>query len=108
MVIPMNRRRIPLRPPRSERNAQVLDWLGSDQNGAGVLETARYLLAAEALIAEALPGALGRRVKVARIAGQRMTLSGHGAAHAARLRQRAPTLLQPQVERAWPVTEIVD
>lgn len=107
MVIPMNRPGIAKRPSRSERNAQVLEWLGSDQNGAGVLATARYLLAAEALIADALPAALGRRVKVARIDGQRMTLSVPGAAHAARLRQSAPSLIRHLGEHGWTINEIV-
>ncbi|MBV6273579.1 DUF721 domain-containing protein [Alcaligenaceae bacterium CGII-47] len=95
------------RPKRSERNAQVLEWLGTDQHGASVLETARQLMAAEALIVEALPLAMARRIKVAQIDRQRITLSVPGAAHAARLRQVAPTILKHMRDKGWNVNEII-
>src|SRR5690554_4242102 len=102
----MNRRVHSPRAKRSERNAQVLEWLGTDQHSAGVLETARQLLAAEALIVQALPVAMARRIKVAQIDRQRLTLSVPGAAHAARLRQIAPTLLQHMRDNGWDIKEI--
>jgi hypothetical protein len=103
----MNRRVRSSPPKRSERNAQILEWLGTDQHSAGVLETARQLLAAEALIVQALPVALARRIKVAQIDRQRMTLSVPGAAHAARLRHMTPTLLQHMRDHGWNVNEII-
>lgn len=103
----MNRLRSHSRPPRSGQNAQVLEWLGTDQKSSDVLATARQLLAAEALILDVLPAAMARRVKVARIDRQRLTLSVPGAAHAARLRQSAPTLIEHLGKHGWTVNEIV-
>lgn len=103
----MNRPAKISRPKRSERNAQVLEWLGTDQHGASVLETARQLMAAEALIVQALPVAMARRIKVAQIDRQRMTISVPGAAHAARLRQIAPTLLKHMQDKGWNINEII-
>ena len=103
----MSRARKPSHPPGTGQNAQGLDWLGTDQRGSDVLATARNLLAAEALILEALPPALARRVKVARIDRQRLTLSVPGAAHAARLRQSAPTLIEDLGRHGWTISEIV-
>lgn len=103
----MNRPAKISRPKRSELNAQVLEWLGTDQHSAGVLETARQLMAAEALIVQALPVAMARRVKVAQIDRQRMTISVPGAAHAARLRQIAPTIVQHMRDKGWNINEIV-
>lgn len=103
----MNRPAKISRPKRSERNAQVLEWLGTDQHGAGVLETARQLMAAEALIVQVLPVAMARHIKVAQIDRQRMTISVPGAAHAARLRQIAPTLLKHMRDKGWNINEII-
>lgn len=103
----MNRPAKTPRSKRSERNAQVLEWLSADQRGASVLETARQLMAAEALIVQALPVAMVRRIKVAQIDRQRMTISVPSAAHATRLRQIAPTLLKHMRDKGWNISEIV-
>lgn len=64
-------------------------------------------MAAEALIVQALPAAMARRIKVAQIDRQRMTISVPGAAHAARLRQVAPTLIAHLRDKGWNINEII-
>jgi len=72
----------------------ALSWLGSDQQGAQVLATARHLMAVEQAAKKALPPALAKVCKVARIERQQITLAVPSAAYAAKLRQLAPRIIQ--------------
>lgn len=94
-------------PTRSRRPAELaLDWLSQDSKSAGVLETAHQYLAAERIIADVLAGALGRDCKVAHIERQHIILAVPSPAHAAKLRQLAPTLLQALNQNGWNLNEV--
>lgn len=94
------------KPARARTASLALDWLGQDTAPASVLATARHLLAIEAELASALPPALGRQCKVARLDGQRLTLAVPGPAHAAKLRQLTPSVLGKLSARGWNISEI--
>ncbi|MGB3290308.1 MAG: DciA family protein [Burkholderiaceae bacterium] len=64
------------------------------------------LLAAEGAAKDALPPALARVCKVARIERQQMTLAVPSAAYAARLRQLAPSVVQALAGGGWNLNEI--
>lgn len=85
----------------------ALDWLAGDQRGAGILDTARRLMEAEALLAQVLPPGLARRCKAAQIDRRRLTVSVPSPAHAARLRQLAPTVTARLRAAGWLVEDIV-
>ncbi|MER1968853.1 DciA family protein [Castellaniella sp. GW247-6E4] len=87
--------------------ALPLDWIAADQRGAGILDVARHLMAAEALLAQVLPPGLARYCKAALIDRQRLTISVPSPAHAARLRQLAPTAAAHLRAAGWPVEDIV-
>ncbi|MCQ9615897.1 DUF721 domain-containing protein [Paenalcaligenes niemegkensis] len=94
-------------PSRSKKPAELaISWLGNDQQGSHVLDTARAYLAAERIIANVLTGALGRECKVAHIEGQHLTLAVPSPAHAAKLRQLAPTVLRTLNQDGWNLSEI--
>src|SRR5690606_11688087 len=101
----MSRR--PSRPSHDAAPATLaLSWLGSDQQGAQVLAAARNLIAVEQAAKQALPPALAEVCKVARIERQQITLAVPGAAHAAKLRQVAPRIIQLLNSRGWNITQI--
>lgn len=64
------------------------------------------MLAAEQATKDALPPALARVCKVARIERQQITLAVPSAAYAARLRQLAPSIVQTLAGGGWNLTEI--
>ncbi|QAA94074.1 DciA family protein [Pollutimonas thiosulfatoxidans] len=84
----------------------ALAWLGSDQQGAQVLQTAQNMLAMEQATKGLLPPALAQVCKVARIDRQQITLAVPGAAHASKLRQLAPRIARALSEDGWNVTEV--
>lgn len=94
------------KPARSRTASLALEWLGRDTAPASVLATARHLLAIEAAVTKALPAALGRQCKVARLEAQRLTLAVPGPAHAAKLRQLTPSLLARLAAQGWNINEI--
>lgn len=92
---------------RSKKPAELaLDWLNTDTQGSNVLDTARRYLAAERIIADVLTGTLGRDCKVAHIERQHLILAVPSPAHAAKLRQLAPTVLQALNQHGWNLNEI--
>jgi len=94
--------------PSSDATAAVLavSWLRDDQRGSQVLAAARELIAVEQAAKQALPPALAEVCKVARIERQQITLAVPGAAHAAKLRQVAPRIIQLLNSRGWNITQI--
>ncbi len=94
--------------PSSETTAAVLavSWLSDDQRGSQVLAAARELIAVEQAAKQALPPALAEVCKVARIDRQQITLAVPGAAHAAKLRQIAPRIIQLLNSKGWNLTQI--
>lgn len=95
------------RVSRSKKPAELaLNWLDNDHHGTRVLDTARLYLSIEHAIAEVLTGALGQQCKVAHIERQRLTLAVPSAAHAAKLRQLAPTLVRELNQKGWDLNEI--
>lgn len=98
----MSRHYFKKNPIRSKKPAELaIRWLGNDRYGSDVLDTARQFLAIETTIANTLTGALGRECKVAHIDRQHLTLAVPSPAHAAKLRQLAPTLLRALNQDGW-------
>lgn len=97
----------PIRDRASASGTPLLDWMAGDQRGAGLLDTARRLMAAEALLAQVLPAGLARNCKAALIDRQRLTVSVPSPAHAARLRQLAPSVAAHLRAAGWRIEDIV-
>jgi len=89
-----------------DADLSAIGWLGSDQHTAGVLTTARMLLAIEQAAGAILPPALRQVCRVARIDRQQVTLAVPGAAHAAKLRQLAPRIAQRLSESGWNLNQV--
>ena len=87
-------------------NLSAISWLGSDRHGADVLTTARMLLSIEHAAKKILPPAIAQVCRVARIDRQQVTLAVPSAAHAAKLRQLAPRIIQLLTEGGWNLNEI--
>ena len=103
----MSRHYFRKKPIRSKRPAELaLNWLSEDTQSSSVLDTARQYLAAERIIADVLTGTLGRDCKVAHIERQHLTLAVPSPAHAAKLRQLAPTVLQALNQNGWNLNEV--
>lgn len=85
----------------------AIDWLGHDVHGANVLATANQMLAMESAARRLLPPALGRVCHVARLDRQQLTLVVPGAAHASRLRQFTPRILEGLAASGWNLNEII-
>lgn len=98
------------RPKRDRASAPgtpLLDWIAGDRRGAGILDTARRLLAIEALMAQILPARLARDCKATLLDRQRLTVSVPSPAHAARLRQSAPSVAAHLRAAGWAVDDII-
>ena len=87
-------------------NLSAISWLGSDRHGADVLTTARMLLSIEHAAKKILPPAIAQVCRVARTDRQQVTLAVPSAAHAAKLRQLAPRIIQLLTEGGWNLNEI--
>lgn len=85
----------------------ALNWLSHHPQGARLLQTAHELLAVQSALAAAVPPALARHVRVARIDGPRMTVMVPGPAHAARLRQLTGEAVRCLRAAGWPIEDIV-
>lgn len=99
----------PAKPPvchQQPTGSLALGWLQGDALGAQVLETAHQLMAAQTYVAQALPPALGKTCRVAHIDRQLMCLAVPSAAHAAKLRQLAPTVVRCMNDAGWNITEV--
>lgn len=96
-------------PDHRSREAGVpaLGWLRENPQGALMLQTAREMLALEAVLAQALPAALAQRARVAHVEGGALTVMVPGAAHAARLRQLARSAAARLQDAGWPIERIV-
>lgn len=90
---------------RGSGQSHALGWLAGDQQGSQVLEMARQLMAAQTHVSKALPPALGKACKVARIDRQQLTLAVPSAAHAAKLRQLLPTVMRRLNAAGWNITD---
>jgi len=93
--------------PSSTAGRTAFDWLGQDGQGATVLSTAGMLLSAEQAVRKTLPPALAGACKVARIDRQQITLAVPSAAHAAKLRQLAPTVIRALADSGRNLNEVV-
>lgn len=85
----------------------ALNWLSHHPQGARLLQTAHELLALQGVLARILPPALGRRIQVARVDGQQITVMVPSPAHAARLRQLTDGTARQLRDAGWPIDAIV-
>ena len=94
-------------PPRKSANANpAIQWLSAEPHTASVLDTARRLLEAQETVQRLIPGAMGQACRVALIENAKLVLSVPSAAHAAKLRQLAPTITRKMNEKGWNLAEI--
>jgi hypothetical protein len=84
----------------------AIQWLDSGGPSADVLTTARYLLDLEQATRQGLPAGLAQACKAARIDGQQMTLAVPSPAHAAKLRQLAPSIATQLSLQGWNISEV--
>lgn len=92
--------------PARNSGRTAIDWLTNDQNGGNVLATAQWLLQLERVTQKALPPALAGSCRVARVEGGQLTLAVPSAAHASKLRQMAPRIVQVLATAGWNLNEI--
>lgn len=97
----------PIRDRASGTGTPLLEWIAGDQRGASILDTARRLLAIEALMAQVLPPRLARGCRATLMDRQRLTVSVPSPAHATRLRQSAPSVAAHLRAAGWAVEDIV-
>ena len=84
----------------------AIEWLSHDQQGGNVLATAQRLLQLEMAARKALPSVLAQSCRVGRLEGAQLTLVVPSAAHASKLRQLAPRIVQSLVQAGWNLNEI--
>lgn len=89
----------------SDANAAI-QWLTAEPQAASVLDAARRLLEAQEALQGCVPGPMGQACRVALIENARLVLSVPSAAHAARLRQLAPTITRKMNAQGWNLSEI--
>jgi len=99
-------RRVPGRSPARSSGHTVTGWLGHDQRAANVMAMAQYHLRLEQALAQLLPTGFGADIRIARVDAQQLVLAVPGPAHAAKLRQMAPSLAQKLQAGGWQVGEI--
>lgn len=85
----------------------AIDWLNNDQQGVNVMATANRLLQLERAAQKALPPALAGSCRAARLEGGQLTLAVPSAAHASKLRQLAPRIVQLLAQAGWNLNEII-
>lgn len=90
-------------PPRDKT---LLGWLGQDVRSAGVLATAHRHIQIRQVVSSVLPPALGAVCEIAKADQQTLVLAVPSAAHAAKLRQMAPSIVRALSARGWNVNEI--
>jgi hypothetical protein len=84
----------------------AVGWLGRDTRGAGVLATAQRYLDLQQAVAALLPPGLGEVCAVARLENRSLQLAVPGPAHAAKLRQMAPSLAASLAKQGWLLDQI--
>ncbi|HHU94726.1 MAG TPA: DUF721 domain-containing protein [Alcaligenaceae bacterium] len=87
----------------NEPASPVMGWLAKDPQQ--LLQTAQRYLQLEQLVQQNLPSGL-RHCKVAHIDRQTVVLAVPSAAHANKLRQLTPTLLQRLQQHKWQLNQI--
>ena len=94
-------------PSRKPANASAaIQWLSAEPGSASVLDAARRLLEAQEALQQLVPGPMGKACRVALIENARLILSVPSAAHAAKLRQLAPSITRKMNEKGWNLAEI--
>jgi len=83
-----------------------LNWLALDTTGASLIATAQTLMEAEQVVRKALPPVLAHTCRVANMDRQSLTLAVPAAAHATRLRQLQPTILNALAKHGWNLNRI--
>lgn len=91
---------------RNQPGASALNWLALDTTGASLIATAQMLMQAEQVVRKALPPVLAHTCRVANIDRQCLTLAVPAAAHATRLRQLQPTILNALARHGWDLNRI--
>ena len=91
---------------RQRKENTALGWLGHDTQAAGVLATARIHLQVQRLIATALPPALASVCQVAKLEKTSLLIVVPSSAHAAKLRQLAPTIVRTLTDKGWNLASI--
>ncbi|MAL00738.1 MAG: flagellar hook-length control protein FliK [Alcaligenaceae bacterium] len=90
----------------NKQSLSAIDWLGQSRQSADVLATARRMIEMEHIISQALPGNLAMACRVARVDHQDLTLAVPSAAHAAKLRQLAPRIVQRLGQHGWNINQL--
>ncbi len=92
----------------TNRTSQApLQWLAQNSATAGLMHTARELLALQNVLTPALPPALQGRVRAASLRQRSLTLMVVAPAHAARLRQISTRLSEYMQTQGWQIDRIV-
>lgn len=91
---------------RNPSGASALNWLALDNTGASIIATAQVLMQAEQVVRKILPPVLAHSCRVASMDRQCLTLAVPAAAHATRLRQLQPTILNALARHGWDLNRI--
>jgi hypothetical protein len=94
------------RTNQSAGSRLAFNWLEHGTREAGVLATARQLLALQGVLKHQLPPALGNQIRVASVNRQHLTLAVPAAAYASKIRQLAPSLLRAANDAGWNLSGI--
>lgn len=87
-------------------NNRIQHWLDASPGGSSILATARLHMQIREVLQQTLPVALGAACEVARAEQNRLLLAVPSAAHAAKLRQLAPSISRALCAQGWNLTEI--
>ncbi|HCP77917.1 MAG TPA: DUF721 domain-containing protein [Pusillimonas sp.] len=90
----------------NKQSLSAIDWLGQSRQSADVLATARRMIEMEHIVSQAVPGNLARACRVARIDNHEITLEVPSAAHAAKIRQLAPRIVQRLGQHGWNINQL--
>lgn len=90
----------------NRQSLSAIDWFGQSRQSADVLATARRMIEMEHIISQALPDNLATACRVARLDNHDLTLAVPSAAHASKLRQLAPRIVQRLGQHGWNINQL--
>lgn len=87
-------------------DSRIQHWLDASPGGSNIMAIAKQHIAIQETLQTILPTALGAACEVARAEQNRLLLAVPSAAHAAKLRQLAPSISRALCAQGWNLTEI--
>lgn len=87
-------------------DSRIQHWLDASPGGSSIMAVAKHHIQIQEALQKILPTPLGAVCEVARAEQNRLLLAVPSAAHAAKLRQLAPSISRTLCAQGWNLTEI--